>query len=84
MAALGDFNAKSSNRYNKGITSNEGRQIEVVTSQNVLHQEINDPTYIVNSSSSCSYLIFNSQPNLLIESDVHPSLHPNCHHQSLT
>ena len=84
MAALGDFNAKSSNRYNKGIISNEGRQIEVVTSQNVLHQEINNPTYIVNNSSSCSYLIFNSQTNLLIESDVHPSLHPNCHHQSLT
>ena len=26
-------------------------------------------------------MIFNSQPNLLIESSVHPSLHPNCHHQ---
>ena len=26
-------------------------------------------------------LIFNSQPNLLIESDFHTSLHPNCHHQ---
>ena len=32
-------------------------------------------------SSSCIDLIFNSQPNLLIESGVHPSLHPNCHHQ---
>ena len=26
-------------------------------------------------------LIFNSQPNSLIEFGVHPSLHPNCHHQ---
>ena len=26
-------------------------------------------------------LIFPSQPNLVIHSDVHPSLHPNCHHQ---
>ena len=26
-------------------------------------------------------LIFNSQPNLLIESSVHPSLHWSCHHQ---
>ena len=35
------------------------------------------------TSFSCSILttIFNSQPNLLIESSVHPSLHPNFHHQ---
>ena len=29
----------------------------------------------------CIDLIFNSQPNLLTETGVHPSLHPNCHHQ---
>ena len=26
-------------------------------------------------------LIFTSQPNIVVESGVHPSLHPNCHHQ---
>ena len=72
---------KSSNWYNKDITSDEGRKIKYVTSQNGLHQEINKPTHILNNSSSCIDLIFNSQPNLLIESGVHPSLHPNCHHQ---
>ena len=36
---------------------------------------------ILNNSSSCIDLIFNSQPNVLIESSAHPSLHPNCHHQ---
>ena len=81
MVALGDFNAKSSNWYNKDITSNEGRKIEAVTSQNDLHQEINEPTHILNNSSSCIDLIFNSQPNFLIECGVHPSLHSNCHHQ---
>ena len=109
MVVLGDFNAKSSN-YNKNITSNEGRKIEAVTSQNGLHQEINEPTHILNNSFSfqlasdvhmkprrhidvhwtshgrliptgCIDLIFNSQSNLLIESGVHPSLYPNCHHQ---
>ena len=80
MVALGDFNAKSSNWYNKDITSDEGRNIEAVTSQNGLHQEINEPTHILNKSSSCIDLIFYSQPNLLIKSGVHPSLHPNCHH----
>ena len=69
------------NWYNKDITSDEGRKIEAVTSQNSLHQEINEPTHILNNSSSCIDLIFNSQRNLLIESGVHPSLHPNCHHQ---
>ena len=29
----------------------------------------------------CIDLIFNSQPNLLIASGVHSSLHPICHHQ---
>ena len=81
MVALGDLNIKSSNWYNKDITSNEDRKIEAVTSQNGLHQEINEPTHILNNSSSCIDLIFNFQPNLLIESGVHPSLHPNCHHQ---
>ena len=44
MAALGDFN-KSSNWQNKGITSNESRETEAVTSQNGVHQEINERTY---------------------------------------
>ena len=39
MVALGDFNVKSSNWYNKDITSNEGRKTEAVTSQNSPHQE---------------------------------------------
>ena len=78
MIALGDFkNAKSSSWYNKDNTTNEGRKIEAVTSQNGLHQEINKMTHILNNSSPCIELIFNSQPNLLIESGVHPSLHPS-------
>ena len=67
--------------YNKDITSNEDRKIEAVTSQNSLHEEIKQPTHILNNSSSSIGLIFNSQPNLLIESVTHPFLHPNCHHQ---
>ena len=74
MVSLGDFNAKSSNWYVQIITSNEGSKIEVVTSQNGLHQEINELTHILNNNSSCFDLIFNFQPNLLIESGVHPSL----------
>ena len=46
-----------------------------------LHQEINELTRILNNSSSCIGFIFNSQLNLLIESSVHPPIHPSCHHQ---
>ena len=81
MIPVDDFNTKSSDWYNKDITRDQGRKIEGVTSQNGLHQEINQPTHILNNSSSCIDLIFNSQPNFLIESGVHPSLHQNCHHQ---
>ena len=42
---------------------------------------INEPTHILETSSSCIDLIFTSQPNLITESLVHPSLHPKSHHQ---
>ena len=52
-----------------------------MTSQSGFKQVISDPTYILESSSSCIDLIFTSQPNLVMNSGVHSSLHPNCHHQ---
>ena len=42
---------------------------------------INEPTHLLQNSSSCIDLIFTSQPNIVVESGVYPSLHPNCHHQ---
>ena len=42
---------------------------------------INEPTHIIGDSSSCMNLIFPSQPNLVMESGVYSSLHPNCSHQ---
>ena len=44
-------------------------------------QLISDPTHILPASSSCIDLIFTDQPNLVVDSGVHPSLHTNCHHQ---
>ena len=35
----------------------------------------------MNNSFSCIDLIFTTQPNLVMESGVHSSLHANCHHQ---
>ena len=81
LVAIGDFNAKSTNWCANDQTSFEGNKIEHITSQFGLSQIINEPTHILDSSSSCIDLIFTSQPNLVIESGVHPSLHQNCHHQ---
>ena len=51
LTAIGDFNAKSSNWYNKDKTSFEGNTIENATSQLGLHQIINEPTHILPNSS---------------------------------
>ena len=52
-----------------------------MTSQLGLSQIITEATRILESSSSCIDLIFITQPNLVAESGVQPSLHPNCHNQ---
>ena len=77
-AIIGDFNAKSCNWYSNDKTNFERSTIESITSQFRLHQLINEPTHLLQNSSSCFDLIFASQPNIVVESGVHPSLHPNC------
>ena len=59
----------------------EGDKFEHIASQFGSTQIIDDTTYILDSSSSYIDLIFTSQPDLVIESVVRPSLHQNCHHQ---
>ena len=81
ISVLGDFDAKSNNWCKNDITSHEGSMIDAVTSNYRLHQLIQEPTSILNTSSSCVYLIFTSQTNLVMESGVHSSLHPNCDHE---
>ena len=78
---IGDFNAKSKERCSIDITSFEGSKLDFLTSQFGLLQIIKEPTYILDNSRSCIHLIFTSQPNMVIDSGVHASLHSNCHHQ---
>ena len=78
---LGDFNAKSSNFYIHDKTTYEGYKIDALTSQFGLKQLIKEPTEILRNSFSCIDLIFTSHSSLLKESDIHLSLHSNCHHQ---
>ena len=78
---IGDFNAKSNLWFKGHKTMYEGSKIDGITCTFGLQQIINEPTHIIGDSSSCIDLIFTSKPNLVMESGVHSSLHPNCHHQ---
>ena len=62
-------------------TTYEGTKIDGITSQCGLEQLIHEPAHIIGQRSSCIDLIFASQPNFVVESDVQSSLHQNFHHQ---
>ena len=77
----GEFNTRSINWCSSDKTTSEGKELESLTSQCGFKQVISDPIHILESSSPCIDLIFMSQPNLVMNSGVHSSLRPNCHHQ---
>ena len=81
IVANGDFTAKSSNWHTGDTTTSEGSKIEAITSQFGLQQIINEPTHIQRHFLSYIDLIFSSQPNLVMSSGIHSSLHQNRHHQ---
>ena len=61
--------------------SYEGSNIDAITSLFKLQELINERTQLAADSSSCNDLIFTLQPNLVMESGVQSSLHPDCHPQ---
>ena len=78
---LGDINGGSSIWWTRDKTTIEGSQLESLTTVNGFHQLISQPVHRLPQISSCIYLTFTDQPNLLVNSGVHPSLQSNCHHQ---
>ena len=46
-----------------------------------MKQVITELTHILENSSSCIDLIFSNQPNFIMDSGVHSTLHSKCHHQ---
>ena len=84
IVTLDNFNAKTTNWYKNNVNSYEGLDIDTITFKFGLQQIINEPTYLTSNSSSCIDLIFTSQSNLVMESGVHSSLHPNCHRQTVS
>ena len=81
-----DFNAKSSNI--KTIKQHvKALKLMRITSQFGVQQLIQEPAHTLSNSFSCINQIkvlnqsIMSQPNLVMESGVHFSLHEKCHHQ---
>ena len=77
----GDFNTRSLYWWSEDINTSEELKLLSLASANGVSQLINEPTHLQISNSSCIGLIFTDQPNLSVNSGVHASLHPNCHHQ---
>ena len=75
LLVAGDLNVRSSSWWSDDIDTIER------TITDGLYQIIDEPTHILPSFTSCIDLIFTNQPNFVINSGVHPSLHQNCHHQ---
>ena len=67
--------------WTRDKTTIEGTQLECLSSVYGFHQLLSQPTHLLPQTSSCIDLIFTDQPNLIVDSGVHPSLHSNCYHQ---
>ena len=76
----GDFNGKCSKWYSFDTSDNIGKELDTITSTSGYTQIIDKPTYFTNHSSSCIYLIFTSNPSIIVDSDIEKSLCSNCHH----
>ena len=59
----------------------EGTKLYWLTSSNGFYQLINELKHVQTNGSSCIDFVFTDEPNLSVNSGVHASLHPNCHHQ---
>ena len=79
---IGDFNAKCTKWWSGGINNACGLELQALSNMLGYSQLIKEPTnFVPNKDPSCIDLIFVNQPNLVVESGVHPSLYNTCHHQ---
>ena len=76
----GDFNSRCSSWWSDDINSKERLKLFSLISSNGFSLLIKEPTDIQANGSSCINLTFTYQPDLSVNSGVHASLHPNCHH----
>ena len=79
---LGDLNAKCDKWLSTDTNNIPGVELDKLFSLSRFTQLIDEPTnFEPNKRKTCIDLVFSSQPNLISESGVHPSLFQTCHHQ---
>ena len=71
---------KTRTLYINDKATTEDAKMQFTASKYKLHQIINESIHVIDNPLFCTDLIFTSQPNLVVDSSVHPSLHPNYHH----
>ena len=64
MAVLGDFNGKLNSWYANDNANIEGSKIDILTASFGCNEIINEPTQILNNSSSCIDLILKFNSNV--------------------
>ncbi len=81
LVLTGDFNCRSSQWWDNDVENPEGTALDELMEMNNLYQLIDEPTNIRGEGMSCIDLIITDQPNMFVESGVHPSLDEHCQHQ---
>ena len=76
----GDLNAHLSDWWDGDEDDTYGIRTNQIFCENGFTQLVNQPTYITGTGNSCIDLVATDQPNFIMECDIHPSLHTNCHH----
>ena len=80
LIVIGDFNAKNSKWWPSDKETFKGRVLHSLTISAGYTQLIDQPTHVINNSSSYIDLAFASNPNVICNSDVGLSLFDKCHH----
>ena len=81
VIVTGDLNCRSSQWWTEDTENLEGTALDELIETNNMHQLIDEPTNVRGEGMSCIDLIITDQPNIFVESGVHPSLDEHCQHQ---
>ena len=77
----GDYNSHNNSWFHGDKSDNYGLTMQNIFDDHSLSQLVKQPRYIANKSNTCIDLVCTDQPNLILNNEIHPSLHSTCHHQ---
>ena len=81
IIVTGDLKCRSSQWWPQDVENAEGASLDELIESSNLFQLIDEPTNIRGEGMSCIDLIITDEPNMFVESGVHPSLDEHCQHQ---